>query len=136
MATFSIGELARRANVGVETVRFYERQGLFKAPQRKASGYRQFDETTVLTLKFIRNAQDVGFTLKEIKDLLILKSDPAATRTEVRQQVRIKVQALEGQIEELQRMRNSLKSLLEQCCGNGSLEGCPILAGLQESSSN
>ncbi len=73
----SIGRVARRAGVGVETVRFYERQGLIEEPPRRMSGYREYDEDVVSRLGFIRRAKELGFTLKEIKELLSLRRDPS-----------------------------------------------------------
>ena len=131
MTIYSIGELARLTHVGVETVRYYERQGLLVAPQRKASGYRQFDEETVATLHFIRNAKTVGFRLKEIKNLLELRANPSAKMTDVRQQVLHKIIEIDLRIEELQRMRFTLHALLCKCHENGPAEGCPILEGIQ-----
>ena len=75
MKTFTIGQVAREAGVGVETVRFYEREGLIEEPSRRASGYRQYGDETVLVLKFIRRAKELGFTLKEIRSLMDLRLD-------------------------------------------------------------
>ncbi|MCH8048022.1 MAG: MerR family transcriptional regulator, partial [Planctomycetes bacterium] len=77
--SLTIGQLARRAEVGVETVRFYEREGLLEEPARRPSGYRQYDEGVVDRLRFIRRAKQLGFTLKEIRELLSLRLDPATT---------------------------------------------------------
>jgi MerR family transcriptional regulator, copper efflux regulator len=132
MTTFSIGELAKQANVGVETVRFYERKGLLEATHRKPSGYRQFDEETVLTLHFIRNAKEAGFSLKEIKRLLELRSSSTATKSEVRQQVQIKVCEIESQISDLLRKKDRLQLLVGKCPGGGSVRDCPILMGLED----
>ncbi len=131
MKPLSIGEVARQASVGVETVRFYERQGLLAEPQRRASGYRQYDEEAVAVLRFIRRAKELGFTLKEIKGLLALRLDASATRAEVRRQAREKVADIEGKIADLQRMRDVLQALVKTCHGNGSTTGCPILAALE-----
>ena len=76
MELLSIGQLARRAEVGVETVRYYERRGLLQEPQRRQSGYRQYSEEAVSRLQFIRRAKDLGFTLREIGELLSLGHDP------------------------------------------------------------
>jgi MerR family copper efflux transcriptional regulator len=131
MPTLRIGELAKAADVGVETVRFYERKGLLEVPQRKASGYRQYDEETVQVLQFIRRAKELGFTLKEIKSLLELRSDVSSPRAEVKQQAEKKVGEIDVKIAQLQRMRNGLMSLVGQCHGDGSIVGCPILDALQ-----
>ncbi|WP_373653342.1 MerR family transcriptional regulator [Schlesneria sp. DSM 10557] len=130
MATFTIGALAKEAQIGVETVRFYERQGLLEPPQRKGSGYRQYDEQTVQLLQFIRRAKQLGFTLKEIKSLIALQSDVAAPRSEIRRQSLQKIAEIDAKIADLQRMRSDLKSLIDQCHGDGSIQGCPILDAL------
>lgn len=131
MTVLTIGEVARQAGVGVETVRFYERQGLLEEPQRRASGYRQFDPVAVAVLRFIRRAKELGFTLKEIKGLLALRLDASATRAEVRQQARAKVTDIEARIADLQRMRDVLLKLVKKCHGDGAATGCPILEALQ-----
>jgi Cu(I)-responsive transcriptional regulator len=131
MVTLSIGEVARQAGVGVETVRFYERQGLLEEPQRRASGYRQYDGQAVAVLRFIRRAKALGFTLKEIKGLLALWLDASATRAEVRQQARAKVADIEAKIADLQRMREALLKLIKKCHGDGTATGCPILKAIE-----
>jgi len=131
MTTLRIGELARRANVGVETVRFYERQGLLKSPERERSRYRQYNEETVQILRFIRRSKELGFTLKEIKSLLELRADTSSPRFEIRKRAEEKVVEIDARISDLQRMRDGLKSLLGKCHGNGSIVGCPILNALQ-----
>jgi Hg(II)-responsive transcriptional regulator len=131
MAHFTIGEVARKAGVGVETVRFYERQGLLAEPQRRASGYRQYDQEAISVLRFIRRAKELGFTLREIKSLLALRLDSSATRSEVRSQAIAKLTDIDAKIADLQRMREALQNLLVQCHGNGTAEGCPILEALQ-----
>lgn len=127
MKSLTIGEVARQAGVGVETVRFYERQGLLAEPQRRASGYRQYDHEAVAVLRFIRRAKELGFTLKEIKARL----DATATRAEVREQARAKVADIEARIADLGRMRDVLTKLIKKCHGNGSASGCPILETLK-----
>jgi Hg(II)-responsive transcriptional regulator len=131
MKPLTIGDVARRAGVGVETVRFYERQGLLEEPQRRASGYRQYDDEAVAVLRFIRRAKELGFTLKEVKGLLALRLDASATRAEVRQQAGAKVADIEARIADLQRMRDVLLKLIRKCHGDGAATGCPILEALQ-----
>ena len=131
MAALSIGQVARQAGVGVETVRFYERQGLLAEPARRASGYRQYDAEAVAVLRFIRRAKELGFTLREIKGLLGLRLDASATRAEVRQQARAKVADIEARVADLQRMRDVLLNLIRKCHGDGAASGCPILEALQ-----
>lgn len=131
MKPLTIGEVARQACVGIETMRFYERQGLLEEPERRASGYRQYDQEAVAVLKFIRRAKELGFTLKEIKGLLALRLDASATRAEVREQAKAKVADIEAKIADLQRMRDVLTKLVKKCHGDGAATGCPILEALQ-----
>src|SRR3954454_19047552 len=131
MKPLTIGDVARRAGVGVETVRFYERRGLLAEPERRASGYRQYNQEAVAVLRFIRRAKELGFTLKEIKGLLGLRLDASATRDEVRGQARAKVGDIEAKIADLQRMRDVLLKLIKKCHGDGAASGCPILEALQ-----
>ena len=125
----STSAVARSAGVGIETIRFYERQGLLEPPRRRASGYRQYDQTAVEVLRFIRRAKQLGFTLKEIKGLLAL--DTTATRTQIRNEAKAKVADIEDRIADLQKMRDALSLLIEKCHGNGTIQGCPILGALQ-----
>jgi len=130
-AAFTIGALARQSGVGVETVRFYEREGLLPPASRRPSGYRQYSEEAVAVIRFIRRAKELGFTLREIKSLLALRTDHSATRAEVRHQAEAKIADLETRIADLQRMRSALATLVAGCHGNGPLPGCPILETLQ-----
>src|SRR5207247_2671094 len=98
MDTLSIGQVARLAGVGVETVRFYEREGLLEEPPRRESGYRQYGEDVVARLRFIRRAKELGFTLKEIAGLLALRVDPDTTCADVRQRARTKIADVEAKI--------------------------------------
>jgi Hg(II)-responsive transcriptional regulator len=136
MKPLTIGQVARSAGIGVETVRFYERQGLLEEPARRESGYRQYREDVVARLRFIRRAKELGFTLKEIKALLALRLDASATRADVRKQARAKVADIEARIADLQRMRDVLQTLIRKCHGDGSTTGCPILAALQGEDGN
>lgn len=131
MKALSIGQVAKEAGVGVETVRFYERQGLLEEPDRKASGYRQYGGEAVSVLRFIRRAKELGFTLKEIKALLALRLDGSARRSDVRMQARAKVEDIEAKVRDLQRMREALLRLVDTCHGDGPAIGCPILQALQ-----
>src|SRR6266852_4384126 len=101
MDNLSIGQVARRAGVGVETVRFYEREGLLKEPPRRASGYRQYPEEVVKRIQFIKRAQELGFSLKEIIELLTLRVDPATSSGEVKQRAEAKLADIQRKVEEL-----------------------------------
>ena len=130
MKMLTIGQIARRAGVGVETVRFYERQGLLEEPERRESGYRQYTEEVVYRLRFIRRAKELGFTLKEIRELMAFRRDPSATRADVRQQAKAKIADIEAKIRDLQRMKEALHKLTASCRGHGPASGCPILEAL------
>jgi MerR family mercuric resistance operon transcriptional regulator len=130
MKPLTIGQVARRAEVGVETVRFYERQGLLEEPARKESGYRQYTRDVVARLRFIRRAKELGFTLKEIADLLALRLDPDTSCGEVRGRAKAKINDIEAKIRDLQRMRQALDKLVASCRGRGPIRACPILDAL------
>lgn len=134
MRTISIGQLAKAASVGVETVRFYERKGLLDVPARKDSGYRQYDTDAVERLKFIRRAQQVGFTLREIQDLISLRDDPDARRADVRDRATGKIADIDAKVRDLLAMRESLVNLLEACEGDGPASGCSIIMALGDQS--
>jgi MerR family copper efflux transcriptional regulator len=108
--TLSIGQIASQAGVGVETVRFYEREGLIPVPARRASGYRQYDEQTVARLRFIRRAKELGFTLNEIASLLSLRHDPQSTSGDVKREAERQIANIESKIRSLQRIRRTLKN--------------------------
>ncbi len=130
MATLTIGRVARQAGVGVETVRFYERQGLLEEPPRGQSGYRHYGEDAVARLRFIKRAKQLGFTLKEIKELLALHRDPSTPAAEVRQRAKAKIADIEAKIETLQKMRTALVNLTTACSGHRTSAECPLLDAL------
>lgn len=132
----TIGEVAKAAKVGVETVRFYEREGLIAEPPRRESGYRQYPPDTVRRLRFIRRAKELGFTLKEIGELLSLRVDPATTCADVRVLARTKIDDIEQKLAELQKMKNVLERLARTCRGKGPTSECPILDMLDEEESH
>lgn len=135
MKALTIGEVARRAGVGVETVRFYERRGLIAEPARRASGYRQYGSETVDRLRFIRQAKELGFTLAEIQDLLSLRVDPASTCADVKGRAEAKIADIDEKIRTLQRMKRALVKLTRACGGDGPSSDCPILESLEGSRS-
>lgn len=126
----TIGEVAKAAEVGIETVRFYEREGLIADPPRRRSGYRQYPPDTVRRLRFIRRAKDLGFTLKEIAELLGLRVDPTRSRAEVRSLAQAKVKDIEAKMLELARIQTALTHLVRCCRGKGPTSDCPILDAL------
>ncbi len=132
MKPLTIGEVARRAAVGIETVRFYERQGLLEEPPRKESGYRQYPEEVVARLRFIRRAKELGFSLKEIGELIALRLDLATTCGDIKERAAAKIADIEAKIEDLQRMQNALRKLTAACKGRGPVAECSILDALSE----
>jgi MerR family mercuric resistance operon transcriptional regulator len=125
----TIGRLAKSAKLGVETIRFYEREGLLNEPARTASGYRQFPAESVQRLGFIRRAKALGFSLAEIRELLAL-AEPTSERSRIKAMAHHKLAEIERRIEELQRMRTALAELERQCSGHGPVDGCPIIEAL------
>ncbi len=127
---FTIGELAKRSGIGLETVRFYERKGLIAEPPRTDSGYRQYPEEVVGRIRFIRRAKELGFALKEISELLSLRVDPDTTCVDVRKQTEFKISDVEEKIRALRRIKTALKKLAASCVGTGPASECPILEAL------
>lgn len=130
MKQLTIGQVAHRSGVGIETVRFYEREGLLVKPKRTVSGYRQFDEGVVARLLFIQRAKELGFTLNEIKELLSLRVDSDTSCDDVKARAEVKIADIEDKIRTLQRMKKALVRLTQECCEKGGGSECPILDAL------
>lgn len=130
MKPLTIGQVARKAGVGVETVRFYEREGLLEQPARRESGYRQYPEAVVARLRFIKRAKELGFTLREIVELLALRHDPDADTVDVKRRAEAKIADIDARIRDLRRTRQALVRLAEACPGHGPLIDCPIIEAL------
>lgn len=131
MAAMSISQLARSAGVGVETVRYYQRRGLLADPRPQktgASGIRHYGPDEVRRLRFVRSAQAAGFTLEEIAELLHL--DSTDDRPRAREMARIRIEALDAKIAELERARQSLAKLATDCASGGK-GPCPIIASFE-----
>lgn len=126
-----IGELAERADVNVQTVRYYERRGLLPEPDRKPSGYRVYGEEDVHRLRFILQAKALGFTLTEIDELLALRVDPRRTAEDVRQRAEEKIADVETKIRDLRRIRRALSQLVERCEAHGSPEECALMHAIE-----
>ena len=122
-----IGELARRGEVNIDTVRYYERQGLLPQPRRQASGYRSYGNEDVARLRFVRRAKELGFSLEEIAELLRLSSAADAHRSEVRTLAARRLADVESRLAELERIRSVLADLVHRCSGQGAISGCPII---------
>ena len=127
MKLLTIGQVAVEVGVSVETLRYYEQQGLLAKPSRTPSQYRQYGEDAVHRMKFILRAKDYGFTLKEIKGLIDLYDSPSSTRQDVRDTADEKIAAIEVQIRELQATEDLLLRLRALCKGDGTARECPIL---------
>ena len=130
--SLTIGRIAQSAGVAIDTIRFYEREGLLPEPRRRASGYREYDEGAVSRLRFIRRAKDLGFTLDEIRELLALSADRHGGVEGVRERAAARLKAIDERILELQRVRDGLSELVDACPGHGAPEDCPILKALAE----
>ncbi len=135
MKTLSVGQLAKRANVNIETIRYYERRGLLPAPKRRESGYREYSEDDVNRIKFIKRAQELGFTLKEISELLELRVDATTTCGEVKKQAEAKISNIEEKINALKKMKVALGKLASSCKDDEPRDSCPILEYLNEEGS-
>lgn len=131
-SSLTIGTVAKRAGVPIDTIRYYEREGLLPEPLRRASGYRSYNETAISRLRFIRRAKELGFTLDEIRDLLALSSDRRGGVKAVRKRAEQRLADIEARIAELTRIRKGLQQLIEACPGHGDPEHCPILRALSD----
>lgn len=128
--TLTIGQVAKKAGIGIETIRFYERQELLEEPARNSSGYRQYPEDVVSRLRFIKRAKELGFSLQESKELLGLRSDSKATCHAVKEKAKTKLYDIENKINDLVRIREALEQLISQCPGHGPTSDCLILSAL------
>ena len=122
-----IGQVAKRAGVNVETIRFYERKRLITQPLRTSGGYREYRNEAIANIRFIKRAQELGFSLAEIAELLSWQADPRATCADVKQKAEAKISTIHGRIIDLQKMKHSLEQLAAACKGSGPLNDCPII---------
>ena len=131
MENLTIGHLAKKANVNIETIRYYERRGLIPEPPRRESGYREYPLETVTRIRFIKRAKELGFSLKEILELLTLRVEPDTSSYEVKKRAEAKIADIEEKIETLQRMKETLARLVKRCDGCRPTSECPILEALE-----
>lgn len=131
MQTFTIGQLASRAQVNVETVRFYERKGLIRQPDR-GDNYRQYSEEEVRTILFIKQAKSLGFTLNQIKELLSLRLSRPSNCRSVREKTEAKLVEVKEKIKALRRLERVLAGLVTSCMTEARTDHCPILESLEE----
>ena len=131
MENMTIGRIAHAAGTGIETIRYYEREGLIEKPARTASGYRHYRPDVVARLRFIRQAKDLGFSLREIKELLSLRMRARESCGEVKARAEHKIADIERRVAQLTRMRQALAKLTAACTGRGLTSECPILEALE-----
>ncbi len=131
-----IGEVAKAAGVGIDAVRFYERERLLPEPARRPSGYREYSSDAVMDLRFIKRAKELGFSLKEISELLSIESEPASTAGDIKRLAEEKLADLDDKIRSLQRMKRALRKVAESCPGSGPTSDCSILQSLTNDGRN
>lgn len=130
--TMKIGELAKRSGVGIDTVRYYEREGILPKAQRLASGYRAYDAEDMRRLRFVLRAKACGFTLAEIRELLALCWRSEDDMAAMKDAAQLKLADVEVKLHELSLIREALSALIDACPGHGALACCPILHALAE----
>ena len=130
-AELTIGKVARGAGLAIDTVRYYEREGLLEKPARTASGYRRYTTGAIARLRFIRQAKELGFSLPEIKELLALRVTPGKSCADVRAHAEHKIADVDRRLASLKRVRGALVKLASACSGKGPVSQCPILEALE-----
>lgn len=139
---FQIGKVARETGLGIHAIRFYEREGLLHEPPRSEGGYRLFDRESVQELKFIRKAQELGFSLSEIRELLVLRRSTSEGCSHVRDLLTEKLEAVRKKIRELEALENEIRAALRKCnrnlrqAGNRTEKACLVLEELGHTNGN
>lgn len=128
----SIGVLSKQAGIGIETIRYYERLGILTPVTRKASGYRVYNLDSFKTLRFLKHAQELGFSLSEIKDLLKLRVKKESQCKSVQEKAAIHLDDVKNKIEKLENIRKVLSKLVRQCRSKKTSDFCPILDSFEE----
>ena len=128
----TIGKLAREAGVHLETVRYYERRGLLPKPARTESGYRQYGDEDVQRLRFIKRAQALGFSLREIKELLVLRVSPKTSCADIKRRAEAKLADIDDKLQQLRQIKRALKKVHASCNGRGPVSECSILAAFEQ----
>ena len=126
-----IGKVAKQVGITVEAIRFYEKKGLIKPPRRNESGYRDYSGDAVQLVSFIKRAKELGFSLKEIKELMSLRYTPGTTCSEVKKQTEEKIADIDRKVEDLLRIKRALTELVSVCPGQGPLDHCTIMEALE-----
>ena len=127
-----IGQLAKRTHVPIDTIRYYESHGILPAPARRNSGYRSYGDADVARLHFVRRAKALGFTLREISELLQLSGRSGEDMARVRGSAAARLADVERKLDELTRIRDGLRQLVTACPGHGGIQDCPILGALSK----
>ena len=127
----TIGQLATAVGVGVETIRFYERKGLIKRPSRPRTGYRDYPTDSVDRVAFIRRAKELGFSLREIDELLSLRIRSNKSCNVVKQRAEEKISDIDARIADFKRLKKTLQKLITDCASRAPTEDCPILGALE-----
>ncbi|PJK29201.1 MerR family transcriptional regulator [Minwuia thermotolerans] len=130
-ANMTIGRAAKAAGVRIATIRFYERRGLIAQPRKPESGYRTYPDETVSRIRFIRQAQEIGFSLAEVAELLSLRADPRADCGDVRARAIGKRAEVQAKLDQLTQIRAALDELIASCPGGGNVRACTILDAMQ-----
>ncbi len=125
-----IGKVAKQVDITVEAIRFYEKSGLIEPPERNKSGYRDYPEDTVQHVLFIKRAKELGFSLKEVRELMSLRYLPGTTCYEVKEQSLKKMQDIDRKVEDLLGIKKGLAKLISSCPGQGPLSECPIIESI------
>lgn len=131
MSDLSIGKLADAAQVAITTIRYYERRGLMPEPERRASGYRVYPAESITRLRFIKNAQMLGFSLEEIAQLLSLRVGANINCAEVQQQAADKISEIDDKVQLLRQMQDALARLVQMCDSGLANDGCPFIDALE-----
>ena len=131
METLTIGQLAKKVNVNVQTIRYYERRGLILDPPRTKSGYRKYSQDSVARIQFIINAKELGFSLTEISELLSLRIDSYNTCDDVKRIAKVKIADIEKKIRSLHKIKRALQKLKRECNQRNPVSKCPILEALE-----
>ena len=130
MAVYTIGAIAKQCGVGVETIRFYERRGLVPQPPRPETGFRRYPPDAIKRIRFIQRSKALGFSLREIRELLSLRVDSATTCDQVKRRAEAKIADIEKKVRTLREMKRALAKMTAACRGRGPTGECPILEAL------
>lgn len=130
MTHLTIGQLAKRGGVNLETIRYYERRGILPRPPRTGSGYRAFSDEAVRRIRFVKRAQTLGFSLREIEELLTLRARPGRSCASVQAKATAKIAEIDAKLRTLTAMKQALTRLVAACTGGAAVGECPILDSL------